>query len=155
MLIPVTGSPLPSKVDDADYPELSIHHWKLTKLHGDKQYVYARIKKRVRFIHRVLVDAPPSMVVDHKDGDTLNNQRDNFRVCTKSQNMANSKPHKDRKGIYKGVCYDPPSGKYKAQICVLGRATTIGRFDTAMDAARAYNEAANSAFGDYARINNI
>ena len=152
MQINLINSPLSVQVDDADYPALSVHPWALARKR-DKQYAVARINGRGVYLHRLIMGAPMLRVVDHIDGDGLNNRRSNLRICTRSQNMGNSRAHRDRSGEFKGVYYERDSGRYVAQICCRHRRTKIGRFATPLDAARAYDTAARAAFGEFAKTN--
>jgi len=152
MEIHLINSLLTVQVDDADYPAISVHSWALARKR-DKLYAVARINGRGVYLHRLIMGAPMFRVVDHIDGDGLNNRRSNLRICTRSQNMGNSRAHRDRSGEFKGVYYERDSGRYVAQICCRHRRTKIGRFPTPLDAARAYDAAAREAFGEFAKTN--
>jgi len=152
MQIKLFNSPLLVQVDDADYPALSLHSWLLTRKR-DKHYAITRIHGRYVYLHRMVMGAPILRLVDHIDGDGLNNRRSNLRICTRSQNMGNSRQHCDASGKFKGVYYERNSGRYVAQICCRRRRTKLGRFATPLDAARAYDTAARAAFGDFAKTN--
>jgi hypothetical protein len=90
---------------------------------------------------------------DHKDGNGLNNQRSNLRAATNSQNAANRDKMRTGTSGYKGVTFDRQTGRWKAQVTVDGRNRHLGRYDTAEEAARAYDRVALEAFGSFARIN--
>jgi hypothetical protein len=144
-------------IDDADAPRVTPHQWaSVTK--RNKTYAHARIKgrngkwRRV-FLHRWLEGEPVGKLVDHQNGDGLDNQRStNLRVCTRSQNMGNAKKHSDRAGKYKGV-YQEAGGKYVAQICINRKRFKLGRFDKAEDAARAYDAKAFEMWGEFFKGN--
>ena len=166
-LIPLSNSPLRVIVDDADAPGLLALSWSLTVKRG-KHYAHAltKTKKRV-YMHRLIMGHPTGKLVDHINGETiseldsnsvarvvaLNNRRSNLRICTRSENMGNSKPHSDRSGKYKGVYLEKSTGKYVAQICVNKVRTKIGRYATAIEAARAYDTMALLEFGEFALVN--
>lgn len=146
-------------IDPADAYLVAPHTWFLMP-HRKKLYAAARIKRRRVLMHRLLMGEPVGMLVDHKDGDGLNNRRrgdaehkPNLRACTKSQNMGNCKPHSDRKGRYKGVCYEKQTGRYVAQICCEGVIKKVGRFKTALEAAKAYDAEAIECFQQFAHLN--
>jgi hypothetical protein len=92
-------------------------------------------------------------LIDHKDGNALDNRRDNLRPATFSQNTANRHAPTESNSGFKGVWFDKRKEKFVASIGVKRKRITLGRFDRAIDAALAYDAAAVSAFGDFARTN--
>jgi hypothetical protein len=141
-------------VDDNDYEKLCSVKWHLTA----RGYVAGRVKNngicRRVYLHRYLLDAQPDQFVDHMDGDRLNNTRANLRLVTRAQNQWNRKVQRNRSG-YKGVSWHPGKGKFYARIQVNGRRYSLGYFDTAEEAAQAYDDAARRLFGEYARLNGV
>lgn len=92
-------------------------------------------------IHRIIMAAKPGEVVDHINGNPLDNRRNNLRVTTQAKNNQNArKRRKDCTSRFKGVCA-LPSGKWKSQIQVGGRKMSLGTFLTELEAARAYDDA--------------
>jgi hypothetical protein len=106
-------------------------------------------------MHRVIMNAPESVIVDHADGDGLNNVDENLRACTKTENNRNRRINKNNTHSFKGVSKRPncPIRPYKARIHVNGKLIHLGHFSTAEDAARAYDAAAKVYFGNYAKTN--
>jgi hypothetical protein len=102
---------------------------------------------------RAILNAPAGMIVDHRDGDGLNNQRENLRLCTHSQNMQNRRLQRNNRSGYKGVYWIKAQGVWAARITVNRVPINLGRFDTAEQAARAYDEAALKYHGEFARLN--
>jgi hypothetical protein len=151
MQIPLSNSFQTATVDPGD-ANLILYRWSLVT-RRQKQYACARVNGRRVYMHRLIMGNPAAKVVDHEDGNGLNNTRRNLRVCTRSQNMGNCKPHADRKGLYKGVCFEKASGRFVAQICLRGKRIKIGRFKSAADAALAYDHRAAEAFGTFAKLN--
>lgn len=138
-------------VDDSDHPTLHRHKWHLTtsgyaattiKANGARQYTY---------MHRLLLDAGPDDIVDHIDGNPLNNTRANLRLVTRNQNQWNRKTQANASG-YKGVAWHKRKGKYYARIQANGHRYFLGYFETAQEASQAYARAAKQAFGSYAPI---
>lgn len=106
-------------------------------------------------MHRMIAKTPKGMFTDHKDGDRLNNQKNNLRVCTISQNCKNySKPITNTSG-YKGVSWEKPRQKWKVQIKCNTHKIHIGLFVDIKDAALAYNQAALLYHGEFAHLNII
>jgi hypothetical protein len=118
---------------------------------------YAATKTNPRvYMHRLIMDAPQGMEVDHIDGDGLNNTRDNLRVCTHQQNLANQRHQlRDTHSRYKGVTFCLREKLWKAQIKANQQHINLGTFKNEDDAARAYNRAALQAWGEFARLNDV
>ena len=107
-------------------------------------------------MHRYLMSATGSQKVDHKDPwSTLDNRRNNLRIVTNAENSWNSRPHPGPKtSKYKGV-WLTNSGRWAASLMRHGRKIRLGVFSDQETAAKAYNEAAKEAFGEFARVNHI
>lgn len=145
--------PLPkeksARVDDADYDFLSQWRW----LMNPAGYVVRYEDQRQVPMHRVILGAEPGKEVDHRDGDPLNNQRSNLRLCTHAENMKNRAAHRGSVSRFKGVYPDPRRSVWRAQIRSNGSKASLGTFTREEDAARAYDEAALRLHGDFARLN--
>jgi hypothetical protein len=111
------------------------------------------IRRNVR-LHRLLMEAPANLVVDHINGDTLDNRRVNLRVCTMGENRRNSRAPTTNTSGFKGVRFDNRGRlPWLAKLCVNYKYIHIGTFATVEEAARAYDRAALEHFGEYARLN--
>jgi DUF971 family protein len=100
------------------------------------------------------MNVPEGMVVNYKDGNRMNNRKENLRVCTKSQAQQNQKPQQRNKSSeYKGVSRLKNRGKWMAYIKVNGNDVYLGVYKQEIDAALAYDEAAEKYFGEFARPN--
>ena len=146
-------------VDDDMYEELNCHKWHAAWDH--KHWYAARWaptingKRHKLYMHRVITDAQPGQDVDHEDRDGLNNRRDNLRLCTSSQNNANSRKRVGCSSRYKGVTWHKQTSKWQAQIKAQRTQIYLGLFDDEWEAALSYNEAATEHFGEFARLNRI
>lgn len=136
-------------IDLVDWPEVQKYRWHATK---QQDYWYAIAEpvdnQRIK-LHRLL--CPTSKDIDHKDGNTLNNQRFNIRPATKTENMQNRRVAKSNKVGLKGVFQT--WNRFSAKISVNKRAVYLGSFSTAEEAAQAYDTAARTHFKSFARLN--
>lgn len=109
--------------------------------------------KRVLKMHRVIMNAPDGVEVDHRNGDGLRNTRKNLRLCSRIQNIFNAGPQRRNKTGFKGVSPYGSGKKFRATISVRGKWSHIGVFATAEEAARAYDAEAIRCFGAFAWLN--
>jgi hypothetical protein len=138
-------------VSARDYKRLSRYSW-YACLYRRKYYARRDAEGRRTYMHREIMRPPKGMVIDHIDGNGLNNWRKDLRVCTMLENGHNSKPqgHTSR---FKGVSYDEILRKWEAAICLNRKMVTIGYFNTEIEAARAYDRRAWAEFGIHAWLN--
>lgn len=108
--------------------------------------------RKIWSLHREIMGNPEGLVVDHINGDILDNRKYNLRVCTTKENIRNSKPQEGT-STYKGVSWDKDRNKWIAQIKVDRKGIHLGRFDSEIQAAEAYDNAAINYYGEYARLN--
>jgi len=135
-------------VDNDDYEYLSFFDWYAIETNG-KFYAVRSEKRSIIFMHRVIMKTPEKLVVDHKDGNGLNNQKSNIRNCTIQQNCMNRSLRSDSKTGYKGV--SKTKRGWKARV-FHGKKTIYNKtFNNIEDAIKAYKEAAKKAFGDFAK----
>ncbi|MEC0328736.1 HNH endonuclease [Paenibacillus macerans] len=107
-------------------------------------------------MHRYLTDAPKGTVVDHINGNKLDNRRENLRIVSQTENQANRhSPNRNNTTGYRGVSWHKAARKYEAGTNFGGQRQFLGLFDTAKEAARAYNAKTLELFGEYARLNVI
>ncbi len=142
-------------VDDEDFEWLSNFKW---QIYNPRQYPYAVTilsNGKQLLMHRMILNAPRELIVDHKDGNGLNNQRSNIRLCTRKENVRNCPRYSHNTSGYKGVCWIAPKRKWRAQYQIDRKCKVVGYFDNIIDAARAYNKAIKIAFGEFASPNKI
>jgi len=158
--IPLTQGKI-ALVDEEDYAFLSQFHW--TAIKRPRGWHAFRMRKvmvnvwRPLYMHRVILGEPKGLLVDHRNGDGLDNRRHNLRSCTKSQNgqnRQNLQPNKSSRFL--GVC-KKRHNRWLVQIHPRINGTTIkinvGSFVDEEDAARAYDEMALRYFGEFAALN--
>src|ERR1035437_3647324 len=140
-------------VDDEDYERvMSAGPWHLlTRANACSYAVHTSQSKTNVFMHRLIMGALPGQDVDHINHSGLDNRQANLRICTRSQNMANQRVRRGTR--YKGVSWNTADGAWRAHIKVSGRQRLIGTFASEEDAARAYDAAAVTAWGEFARLN--
>jgi len=150
-------------VDVSDLLILARYRWYADKScsHGVAWYARRTVslgsgRTRAIGMHRWIMEPPPGMVVDHINGDGLDNRRANLRLATVSQNGANRRGRiAGTKAKYIGVSKDPRhrNSAWRFRIFIGEEAVRGGGFATAEDAARAYDAAAIKAFGAFAKLN--
>lgn len=153
MEIPLTQGKV-AVIDDADWPLVSGHKWRAAwsrRRGANTWYAWTSVRGSTVGMHRVIMAAPKGMLVDHRDGDGLNNRRSNLRLATFNQNNGHIvAPVRNRLG-YRGVVKTPTSKRFHA---VIGKwCTDLGWYDTPEEAARAYDDAAREKYGEFARLN--
>lgn len=135
-------------VDLDAWPVIGRHKW---QAHADDNgRIYAVGPDGLR-MHRLLCPCKQGYVPDHKNGDGLDNRRQNLRPATHQQNTQNNRSRRSSTG-FKGA-YRDGGGKFRAAIMHEGKLKHLGKFDTAEQAARAYDAAAKRIYGEFARTN--
>jgi hypothetical protein len=140
-------------VDNRDFKWLSQWKWHASKGSRGGGFYASRFEGRKMLrMHVVIADPPEGKRVDHKNRDTLDNQRQNLRVCFNKNNSWNQCIRKDNTSGFKSVCWCKQKQKWKARIGVLPRVLHLGFFATAKLAGEAYERAATKYHGEFARI---
>lgn len=134
-------------VDHADFEWLNQWKW-----HYDNGYAMRRDYSKggvYALMHRVILNVPKKLETDHKNGDTLDNRRENLRVCTRQQNSFNKGPQINNTSGFKGVFWRGDRNKWKVKV---GR-LHVGLFEDKTEAAKAYDKKAKELHGDFVKLN--
>ncbi len=151
-------------IDDEDFDEISSYRW-LMNTHG---YALRYIKKgdgkwRPVFLHRQIAKTPEGLFTDHKNGNKLDNRKENLRITNRNGNEQNKGKRASWGGTpcssqYIGVYYDKdPNTKrrkrWSAYVRVDNKRKYLGRFMTELEAAQVYDSAAKELHGEFAKVN--
>jgi hypothetical protein len=139
-------------VDDEDYEWLIKYAWN----EASNGYVvdggrFAHGKGTL--MHRAIMKPAQHQVIDHINGNPLDNQKCNLRICSQKQNTRNRDGVKRNTSGHKGVFWKKDHNKWCAYINVNSKHVFLGYFNHSLDAAIAYDKAALKYFGEYARFN--
>ena len=151
------------KVDDEDYEILSKRRWHVDNCGYARCHELKTVDpcRPVLLMHRLVMRiVGERKMIDHVNGDKLDNRKENLRICTNQQNMCNRdklvhKKEGARHSMYKGVRGYGNNGKWVARISVDGKAKHIGVYETEKEAALAYNMEAIKLQGQFAKLNVI
>ncbi len=139
-------------VDTEILRQLILYRWELSEY---KKFRYARrhVGSKTIYMHRVIMNAPYGMQVDHINGNGLDNRRVNLRICNASQNQQNQRIRRCTSSRFKGVYLHTLSKKWIARICVKGKLKHLGTYNIESYAAMAYDVKAVELFGEFANLN--
>ena len=133
-------------IDADDLPRVSEHIWSIKKC-GRTWYPFIKQKDKVVTLGRFLLDAQSGQVVDHIDGNGMNNQRNNLRFVTQQQNTWNKRRSRTSSSKFKGVSWHKKSHCWRATIRVRGKYENLGFFQDEAKAAIAYEKRAREVQG--------
>ena len=142
-------------VDDEDFDRLSVYTWRIHDVNSKRPYV-VRGRNNVR-MHREIMRAKKNFDVDHINFNTLDNRKQNLRVCSRRNNCRYSRTLKKTISNYKGVIFENGNRvkPRRARIFFKGKNIHIGCFEKKRDAAIAYNKAAKRYYKKFASLNLI
>jgi hypothetical protein len=152
------GEDLFASVDPQDFYWLNRYHWSPRRNNNRIYAIRFRNdpgkKTKIVSMHRLLMNPPPRLLVDHRNGDSLDNRRDNLRIATHSQNQFNkAKTRLKTSSSFVGTYLEKRSGLWPAKISHHGKSIWLGRFKSESAAAKAYDKAAKKYHGEFARLN--
>lgn len=144
-------------IDEEDVQRLGHHNWlaKVTS-HGAVYAYRLDSEGKIVFLHRdILMVGPNDSIVDHANGDTLDNRRVNLRLATSAQNAYNRRPVANCSSRFKGVRWVAERDKWRAEIHPNGTYKHLGYFTCERAAANAYNCEALRQYGKFAWLNDV
>lgn len=120
-------------VDDDDYALASGYRWTL-KRNAHCQYAWGWANGKKIFLHRFLLNPKPTELIDHVDGNGLNNSRSNLRVVTPSQNQSNRQKWVPGTSTHRGIHWDDGRKRWRARVQIDGKRYLLGSFKTELEA---------------------
>ncbi len=130
-------------VSPEDFEEVSKVKWYFQNTCGGYAARRDRVTNKIMYLHRVILSAERGQEVDHVNGDTLDNRRENLRLCSHIENGRNqSKQRRKTSSQFKGVYRNKGRERWQAYINFQGRMRYLGLFKDEVAAARAYDRAA-------------
>lgn len=139
--------------DGCFYDKVKGHNWSM-----GSGYAYitdnGSVPRRSIKLHNFILEHTPSdVIVDHINGNKLDNRLINLRIATHKENKRNSGGKRNSTSSYKGVSWDSSRNKWIASIQYGGKTHHIGRFDDEVECAKAYDKACMRIYGAYAKLN--
>lgn len=135
-------------IDKSDYNLIKDYRWSGIKNKSNSYYIGARYfteeGKKTILLHRLIMNCPKGMVVDHINHNTLDNRKDNLRICTQSNNNHN-RNNSNKSNIY----FDKRINKWVARIVVDNKVIHLGSFNNKEDAIKAREKAENRYYKEY------
>jgi hypothetical protein len=145
-------------VDAADYDLVKMHRWYYHKSKSNSGYVKTNITNNGKctklLMHSLIMNFPEKpLEIDHINLNGCDNRRSNLRICTHQQNNLNKTKHKNNTSGFKGVTYFKRDNKFAARIMFNKKSIHLGYFDTAAEAAKAYDAKAIELYGEFKVLN--
>jgi hypothetical protein len=146
-------------VDKDDFERLSKFNWHTSGCSGSSVLFYAarsrwdsnsKIKKTI-LMHREIINPKEGFVVDHINGNGLDNRRSNLRICSKAENQRNMKRNVRNTSGYKGVSFFKRDNKWRSSIRINGKEKNLGHYVCKIEAYAAYLKASKEYFGEFRR----
>lgn len=142
-------------VDDEDFKVISKFKWRyhLSGGYASRNFLSEEGKQKTILMHRFIIGARPKEIVDHKNGNGLDNRKSNLRICTHAQNIQNQKLHANNTSGAKGVDWLPKKKRWRSRIQANKRGYVIGTYRTLDEAVAAYDAASRAIHGVFGRQN--
>lgn len=144
-------------IDIEDIPIFEKYNWYVNSADKIRYYVVAKVYNNGKVknikLHRIIMNAPTNLYIDHINGNGLDNRRCNLRLCTNQQNQGNSRKRKKTSSIFKGVSWQKDKKKWRATITFNAKQLFLGLYNNEILAANAYDTKALELFGEFAYLN--
>ena len=142
-------------IDNDDYKWAKYFSWTVTWGSVNKNVASVRTYETGFRLCRVIMEVVNGQIVDHVNGNGLDNQKNNLRICTRRENLFNKKKYLSGKNRFKGVYKRKLIYKntWEARINFNKKPIYLGDFSNEIDAAKAYNERAKKLYGQFAKLN--
>ena len=141
--------------DEDNFVLAYLFNWTLSPHGYAIAHNYKKKPRRTMSFHREIMNCNSTDIVDHINGNKLDNRKENLRICTQSQNLQNADKRHNASSKYKGVHFSKNKNKWQARIHLHFGAVHLGYFSVEKDAALAYNKAAVIHFKEFARLNDV
>ena len=141
------------QIDIEDYDKVKKYCWSI----NSAGYPVARCHEKDMpiFMHRLILDVKKGYIVDHKNHNTLDNRKENLRICTQYENMANQKPSSRNTSGHKGVYWNKDKNKWNVKIGYKNKNINVGYYKDINDAIKARQEAEEKYFGEFSYYKSI
>ncbi len=140
-------------VDEEDFERVNQYKWRIDEKGRACRNAWVDGKQQNIKMHRFIMNTPKNMLTDHIDYNLLNNRKSNLRICTAAQSSAHRRAIPNTSSKYKGVSWCAEREKWEAHIKQSYKGKWLGRYDTEIEAAKAYDHTAKKLFGEYAELN--
>jgi hypothetical protein len=144
------------EIDEEDFDLISSYKWYEAKTlnvsYATAYFGGGRKNRKMMKMHRLILNAHKGEMIDHIDGNGLNNKKSNLRISTNQLNQANTRNFNNPTG-YKGVYKE--GNRYRARIGFCGKGVHLGCFSTPEEAAIAYNQKAKELYGENSYLNKV
>ena len=136
-----------------DYDKIKHYCWCISS----EGYVYAQDTARQTIVklHRLIMNFPENLDIDHINHKMYDNRKENLRVCKHAENMMNQSKRSDNTSGVVGVNFHKQNGMWHARIGVHGKRINLGFFSNFNDAVNARKEAEDKYFGEYSYDNSV
>ena len=120
-------------ISPEDYPKVSSVHWRTSHKRNNKVYIIGNVEKcKPVYLHNFILDYIPAngYEVDHLNGNSLDNRRENLQIVSRQENIDNTKVHMDNQIGIRGISYDENNNRYVCDFSNHGVRVYFRNFET-------------------------